>query len=165
MCLRTNEIQDLHPRQIIEYLHKQNIAIKSLQRENRDYLLTLEHLHHQTNLLAKGFITVIGHRILVEDPDYNMTSVNIFGVPYELADEVIVEHLQVYGQIVSKRQGHYVTHPEVENGIRHWRMLLRRPIPSVVQVGPVRLAVKYEGQPGSCYKSGSFGHPLLNARI
>ena len=51
-----------------------------------------------------------------------------------------------------------MSHPEVENGIRHWRMLLNQPIPSVVRVGPVRLTVRYEGQPGSCYKCGSFGH-------
>ena len=104
--LRTNDTQDLHPRQIIEYLHKQNMATKCLQRENRDYLLTLEHLHHKTSLLAKGFITVDGHKILVEDPNRKLSYVNIFGAPHELADEVIIEHLQVYGQIVSKRRGH-----------------------------------------------------------
>ena len=51
-----------------------------------------------------------------------------------------------------------MTNPEVENSIRHWWMLLHRPIPCTVRVGPVRLAVKYESQPGSCYKCGSFGH-------
>ena len=98
-------------------------------------------------------------KIFIQDPDHKMSYVNIFGAPYELADEVIVDHLQTHEQIVSKRRGHYVSHLEVENGNRHWRMLLNRPIQSVVRVGPVRLTIKYEGQPGSCYKCGSFGHP------
>ena len=158
--LRTGDFQDLHPRQTIEYFQKQIMPIKCLQRDNKDYLLTLEHLHHKTTLLAKDkIITVDKHNILIEDPDRKVTFVNIFGAPYELADEVIVEHLQVFGQIVNKRRGHYMTHPEVENGICRWRMLLNRPTLSVVRVGPVRLTVKYKGQPGSCYKCGSFGHP------
>ena len=33
-------------------------SVKCLQRDNRDHLLTPEHLHHKTSLLAKGFITV-----------------------------------------------------------------------------------------------------------
>ena len=87
---------------------------------------------------------------------------NIFGAPYELSDHMIADHLRTFGLIIGKHWGHFVTHPEVENGIRHWQMLLDHPILGVVQVGPVKLSVKYEGQPGSCYKCGSFGHPPTN---
>ena len=123
LCI--GEAQDLHPKQIIDYLQQQQkMQTKCLQRDNRDFLLTLEHLHHKTSLLVKGFIMVEKQKIFIEDPDRKMSFVNIFGAPYELSDEVIVEHLQTYGQIVSWRRGHYVSHPEVENGICHWRMLL-----------------------------------------
>ena len=125
VCLRIGEAQDLHPKQIIDYLQQQQkMQTKCLQRDNRDFLLTLEHLHHKASLLAKGFIVVEKQKIFIEDPDRKMSFVNIFGAPYELSNEVIVEHLQTYGQIVSRRRGPYVSHPEVENGIRHWRMLL-----------------------------------------
>ena len=160
MHLCIGEAQDLHPKQIIDYLQQQQkMQTKCLQRDNRDFLLTLEHFHQKTSLLAKGFIVVEKQQIFIEDPDWKISFINIFGAPCELSDEVIVEHLQTYGQIVSRRRGHYVSHLEVENGIRHWQMLLNRPILSVVRVGPVRLTVRYEGQPGSCYKCGSFGHP------
>ena len=86
--------------------------------ENRDYLLTLN------TCIIKGYITVDGHRILVEDLNCKMTFVNIFSTPFELSDEVITEHLQVYSKIISERRGHYVTHLEVENAIHRWQMLL-----------------------------------------
>ena len=98
-------------------------------------------------------------KVLVEDPDQKITFVNIFRAPYELSDDVIADHLRTFGSIIGKPWGHFVTHPEVKNGIRHWQMLLDCPIPGVVHVGPVRLSVKYEGQPGSCHECGSFGHP------
>ena len=60
------------------------MPIRCLQRENWDYLLTLEHLHHKTNLFGKGSITIEEHRIPVEDPDRKISYVNIFGAPYEL---------------------------------------------------------------------------------
>ena len=68
MCLRAGDFQDLYPRQIIEDFQQQVMPIKCLQRDNKDYLLTLEHLHHKTNLLVKGFITIDKHKILIEDP-------------------------------------------------------------------------------------------------
>ena len=92
--------------------------------QNSDYLLTLN------TSIIKGSIPVDGHRILVEDLNHKMTFVNIFSTLYELSDEVITEHLQVYSKIISERRGHYVTHLEVENAIHHWQMLLHRPIPS-----------------------------------
>ena len=132
--------KDLHPGQIISYLKENQIAVKGLQREGQDHLLMVEHLHHKVALLEKGYITVNQKKIIIEDLDCKITYVNIFGAP--LSDEILTEHLQVYGNIVGKRQGHYMTHLEVENSIHHWWMLLHWPIPGVVQVGPVRLTIK-----------------------
>ena len=127
--LRTGDVKDLHPNQIIDSLKQQHMEVKCLQRDNRDHLLTLAHLHQKTFLLEKGYLMVGEKKVLVEDPDRKITFVNIFGAPYELSDDVIVDHLRTFGSIIGKHLGHFVTHPEVENGIRHWRMLLDCPIP------------------------------------
>ena len=109
--------------------------------------------------MEKGFIMVNKKRIIIEGHDYEITHVNIFGASYELPDETLIEDLQVYGTIVSKCRGHYLNHPEVENGIRHWWMLLHRPVPGVVRVGAVRLSIKYKGQPDFFHNVTSTGSP------
>ena len=97
-------------------------------------------------------------RINIEDPDWKLTYINVFGAPFELPDETLTELFQAYGTVIGSNRGHYAAHPNVENGIRHWRMLLCYPIPGVLRVGRVRLSIRYDGQPVSCHKCGSFDH-------
>ena len=123
-----------------------------------DYLLTVENPHHKLELLQKGFIMVNQMRINIEDPDWKLTYINVFGAPYELPDETLTELFRAYGTVLGSNRGHYAAHPDVENGIRHWRMLFCRPIPGVLRVGRARLSIRYDGQPGSCHKCGSFDH-------
>ena len=108
----------------IEYLKEHAIEVNCLQRERMDYLLTVENVHRKLELLEKVSITVNQMHINIEDPDWEVMYLNIFGAPYELTDKTLNKHLQEYDTIIGRNQGHYTAHPEVENGIRHWQMLL-----------------------------------------
>ena len=154
--LKTRRYKDIHPGDIIVYLKEHEIEVNCLQRQGMDYLLTVENPHRKLELLQKGFIIVNQMRINIEDPDWKLTYINVFGAPYELPDETLTELFRAYGTVIGSNRGHYAAHPNVENGIRHWRMLLSRPIPGVLRVGRARLSIRYGGQPGSCHKCGSF---------
>ena len=132
MHLKTRKYKDIHPGEIIAHLKECRVEVKCLQREGLDYLLTVEDPHHKSVLLEKGSIIVNQKCINMEDPDYKTTHINIFGALYELLDEIIKEQLQEFGDIVGKHQGRYAAHPEVENGIHHWWMLLYRPVPGML---------------------------------
>ena len=54
--------------------------------------------------------------------------------------------------------------PEVENGIRHVRMLSRTNIPTTLHVGPLQVSVKYDGQPHTCNKCSEQGHSAVTCR-
>ena len=136
--LKTRKYQDIHPGDIIVHLKEQEIEAHCLQRQGMDYLLTVENPHRKLELLQKGFMVVNQMRINIEDPDWKLTYVNVFGAPYELLDETVTELFQAYGTVIGSNRGHYAAHPEVENGIRHWRMLLR---------GPSRVCCRW-GEPG-----------------
>ena len=163
--LRTGKYKDIHSGDIILHLKEHEIEVSCLQREVIDYLLTVENPQSKLELLGKGYITVSQKRINIENPDWKVTYVNIFGAPYELPDETLNEHLQEYGTIVGRSRSHYGAHPEVENSIRHWRILLSRPVPGVLRVGRARLSIRYDGEPDSCHKCGSLGHSSAKCHI
>lgn len=62
------------------------------------------------------------------------------------------------GKILSQCRGYWQSHPEWENGIRHFRMELDQPIPSYIKVGPFQLDIKYTRQEQTCRSCGETGH-------
>ena len=156
--LQTRKYKDIHPGDIIVHLKEHEIEVSCLQRQGMDYLLTVENPHRTLELLQNGFIIVNQMRINIEDPDWKLTYINVFGAPYEHPDETLTELLQAYGTVIGSNRGHYAAHQEVENGIRHWRMLLCRPKPGVLRVGRARLSIRYDGLPVSCHTCASFHH-------
>ena len=137
-----------------------------LQRQSTgDYLLTLAHPEQKRKLLFLG--TIYHHNVayFIDDPDRKVTFCeHPPPPPLELSDVVLQAHLRKYGTTLSARRGKYHSHPEVEDGIRHVLMLLRTNIPTTLHVGPLRVSVKYDGQPHICSKCGEQGHSTVTCR-
>ena len=87
-----------------------------------------------------------------------VTFVNIFNAPHEMDDTAVSSKLSYFGTILSNRRGHWQSHPEWENGVRHYRMELCHTIPSFIKIGQFSLHVKYDGQPKTCRKCNGPGH-------
>lgn len=87
-----------------------------------------------------------------------ITFVTLLYAPCEMGDQPITTALSPYGKVINVRRGHWQQHPLWENGNRHVKMEMDRPIPSYLQVGPYRLVVKYNGQVETCRRCGGPGH-------
>lgn len=87
-----------------------------------------------------------------------ITFVNIIGAPQEMADLPVSTVVSSFGKILSHRRGHWQSHPEWENGVRHYIMELNTDIPSYIEAGSYKLHVKYNGQIPTCRKCAGQGH-------
>ena len=153
------------PGDLLSAVKNQGVDSLCLQRQpTGDYLLTLAHPEQKQKVLFQGTIYHKNVAYWFDDPDKRVTFVNIFGAPFELSDVVLQAHLRKYGTILAARRGKYHSHTEVENGIRHLRMILRKNIPTTLHVGPLQISVKYEGQPHTCNKCGEQGHSAVTCR-
>ncbi len=55
--------------------------------------------------------------------------INVFNTPQEMSDDAVSSKLSYFGVIQPHRRGHWQSHPEWENRVRHYRMELSHTIP------------------------------------
>ena len=115
--LKTRKYKDIHPGDIIVHLKEHEIEANCLQRQGMDYLLTVENPHRKLELLQNGFMVVNQMRINIEDPDWKLTYVNVFGAPYELPDETLTELFRAYRTFIGSNRGHYAAHPALADAV------------------------------------------------
>ncbi|KAJ8034153.1 Zinc finger CCHC domain-containing protein 3 [Holothuria leucospilota] len=84
--------------------------------------------------------------------------VTVLHVPLELDDNIVKFVLGRYGQVVSSRLLCYEKFPCVSNGIRQYKVNLKKDIPSSLFLGGRQCLVRYYGQPRTCLKCGLDGH-------
>ena len=159
---RQNTGPPIVPGDLLSAVKNQGLDFLCLQRQpTGDYLLTLAHPEQKQKLLFQGTIDHKNVAYWFDDPDKKVTFVNIFGAPFELSDVVLQAQLRKYGTLLAARHGKYQSHPEVENGTYHVRMILRKNIPTTLYAGPLQISMKYEGQPHTCNKCGEQGHSAV----
>ena len=127
------------------------VVFLCLQRQlTGDYLLSVPDMDQKKKLLQLGTIYFKDVTYWIDDSERKITFVNIFGTPFELSDNLLQQQLRKSGMVLLAQCGHYHRHPEVEKGIRNIQMFLCKDIPTTLQVGPLSLSVKYEGQLHTC---------------
>ena len=153
------------PADLLTAVKNQGVDSLCLQRQSTgDYLLTFANPMQKQRLLFLGTIYRQNTAYWIDDPDRKVTFVNVFGAPFELSNVVLQAHLRKYRTILSARRGKYHSHSDVENGIRHVRMILRKNIPTTLHVGHLQVSIKYDGQPHTCNKCGEQGHSAVTCR-
>ncbi|KAJ8017393.1 Zinc finger CCHC domain-containing protein 3 [Holothuria leucospilota] len=91
--------------------------------------------------------------------------VTVLHVPHELNDNAVRYVLGKYGRVVSGRFLTFAEYPEVFNGIRQYKIVLKENIPSSVNFGGRPCWVRYRGQPRTCLKCGDKGHEAKDCEL
>ena len=75
----------------------------------------------------------------------------------ELQSKVVHDYLSTYGSILFSRENTIIG-TDVLSGSLTFKMRLNDHIPSFIYIGPICLAVNYDGQPPTCRKCDSTSH-------
>ena len=93
--------------------------------------------------------------MVLEGFDIEVTSVQpntalvTIKMPCEMADEHVTSHLSKYGNVVSVRRLTYQNYPDIETGIRVYKLNNVKPtaqLPTIITVGPYYMVVRVSGQ-------------------
>ena len=96
----------------------------------------------------------------LQDVDRPLTYFQIFDAPHELPDPAIIQRLSRYCDVIHHRRG-FFTEPgweHVHNGVRHYRVRIKSPIPSFLRFDRYYVQFRYVGQPRTCRLCGQNSH-------
>ena len=110
--------------------------------------------------LRRNFITVHDQPLALQDVDRPLTFLQVFDAPHELPDTALISRLSRFCDVISNRRG-YFREPgweNVQDGVRHFRVRLRSPVPSFLRFGKFLVHVRYNGQTRTCRHCHLTGH-------
>ena len=114
--------------------------------------------------IQRNVLALRGQPFAIQDIDCPLTYLQIFDAPYELPDSAIVERLSHYCEVVHQFRG-YFTEPgfqHIHDGVRHFRVRVKHPIPSFLRFGKIQIHLRYISQQKTCHRCNSPDH-LANA--
>jgi len=89
-----------------------------------------------------------------------MRRVGVANLPPEVADRTLKTALGAYGEIreiQAETWSNSYRYP-VANGIRIIEIIVRKHIPSRMEIAGHRMLISYQGQPTTCYGCNEIGH-------
>ena len=135
--------------------------ISCIQRQsNGEIQLTFRNVKQRVLFLKKNVIQIRGQPFALQDVDRPLTYLQIFDSPYELPDSTIINRLTKYCDVLHHRRG-YFREPgfeHIQDGVRHYRVRIKNPIPNFLRFGKIQLNLRYEGQPRTCRHCNQTGH-------
>ena len=138
-----------------------NTDVSCVQRlSSGTIVLTFRRPEQRDAFLSRNFISVHDQPLALQDVDRPLTFVQVFDAPHELPDTAVISRLSKYCDVISNRRG-YFREPgweNVQDGVRHFRVRLRSPIPSFLRFGKFLIHVRYVGQPRTCRHCHQPGH-------
>ncbi|KAK2546823.1 Zinc finger CCHC domain-containing protein 3 [Acropora cervicornis] len=123
-------------------------------------VLTFRRPDHKEAFLRRNFITVHEQPLALQDVDRPLTFLQVFDAPHELPDTALISRLSRFCDVISNRRG-YFREPgweNVQDGVRHFRVRLRSPVPSFLRFGKFLVHVRYNGQTRTCRHCHLTGH-------
>lgn len=136
-------------------------SISCIQREtNGEVLLTFRSAEHRESFLRLNTLEIQGKPFAVQDIDRPLTYVQIFDAPYEMPDSAIIHRLSEYCDVLHHRRGYFKLpgFENVQDGVRHYRVRLKNPIPNFIRFGKILINVRYDQQPRTCRHCHLRGH-------
>ena len=135
--------------------------ISCIQRQsNGEIQLTFRNAKQRELFLKKNVIQIRGQPFALQDVDRPLTYLQIFDSPYELPDSTIINRLTKYCDVLHHHRG-YFREPgfeHIQDGVRHYRVRIKNPIPNFLRFGKIQLNLRYEGQPRTCCHCNQTGH-------
>ena len=135
--------------------------ISCIQRQsNGEIQLTFRNAKQRELFLKKNVIQIRGQPFALQDVDRPLTYLQIFDSPYELPDSTIINRLTKYCDVLHHRRGNFREpgFEHIQDGVRHYRVRIKNPIPNFLRFGKIQLNLCYEGQPRTCRHCNQTGH-------
>ena len=135
--------------------------VSCLQRtSNGQVVITFRRAECKEQFLRRSVLKVAGTPYALQDVDRPLTYLQIFDAPHELPDPAIIQRLSRYCDVIHHRCG-FFTEPgweHVHNGVRHYRVRIKSPIPSYLRFDRYYVHFRYVGQPRTCRLCGQTNH-------
>ena len=135
--------------------------VSCLQRtSNGQVVVTFRRAECKEPFLRRSVLNVAGQPCALQDVDRPLTYLQIFDAPHELPDPAIIQHLSRYCDVIHHRRG-FFTEPgweHVHNGVHHYRVRIKSPIPSFLRFDRYYVNFRYIGQPRTCRLCGQTNH-------
>lgn len=127
------------------------------RRPSGDILLTFTN-----EAVKRKFVSCVSIRFdnstsVINDDDMPLTFLNIYDAPYELSDEALSLRLEKYCIVHSTRRGK-LGKSHVNNGIRHYRVQIKEPLPTYLRFGKFLVRLSHDGQQHTCRRCNRAGH-------
>ena len=136
-------------------------AISCLQRHSSGaVILTFQRPEYKDRFLRRNVFHVHEQPYVIQDVDRPLTYLQIFDAPHELPDTAITARLSTFCDVVSSRRG-YFREPGWENvhdGVRHYHVRIRSPLPSFLRFGKVLIHLRHNRQIRTCRHCHQPGH-------
>lgn len=135
--------------------------VSCVQRQsNGEIVLTFRNARSKEQFLANNLVRIRGMPFALQDVDRPLTYVQVFDAPHEMPDATIIQRLSKYCDVLHHRRGYFReegwTH--VQDGVRHYRVRVKRNIPNFIRFGKVLIHFRYDGQPRTCRHCNQTGH-------
>lgn len=138
-----------------------NNSVSCVQRQSSgEIVLTFRNARAKEQFLTHNIVRVRGQPFALQDIDRPLTYVQVFDAPHEMPDETIIQRLAKYCDVLHHRRGYFReegwTH--VQDGVRHFRVRIKAPIPNFIRFGKILIHFRYDGQPRTCRHCNQTGH-------
>lgn len=135
--------------------------VSCLQRTSKgQVVITFRRAECKEQFLRRSVLNVSGTPYALQDVDRPLTYFQIFDAPHELPDPAIIQRLSRYCDVIHHRRS-FFTEPgweHVHNGVRHYRVRIKSPIPSFLRFDRYYVQFRYVGQPRTCRLCGQNSH-------
>ena len=135
--------------------------VSCLQRtSNGQVVFTFRRAECKEQFLRRSVLNVSGTPYALQDVDRPLTYLQIFDAPHELPDPAIIQRLSRYCDVIHHRRS-FFTEPGWEhfhNGVCHYRVRIKSPIPSFLRFDRYYVQFRYFGQPRTCRLCGQTNH-------
>ncbi len=127
------------------------------RRPSRDMIITFKDQATKNHFVSYVAIRFHDSTSVINDEDMPLTFLNVYDAPHELSDEALTLRLEKYCEVVSSRRGK-LSRSHVYNGIRHYRVRIKEPLPSYLRFGKFLVRLSHDGQQHTCRRCNRAGH-------
>ena len=136
-------------------------SVSCIQRQSsREIVLTFRNARGKELFLTHNVVRVRGQPFALQDIDRPLTYVQVFDARHEMPDETIIQHLAKFCDVLHHRRGYFREEglTDVQDGVRHFRVRIKQPIPNFIRFGKILIHFRYDGQPRTCRHCNQTGH-------
>ena len=137
-------------------------SIRCLQRRpSGEIFVTFRTPEMRNDFLRRSSFIVRRGRYATNTDDSTVLYLTVYDAPCEMPDSVIIARLLNYCSVVGQRRGRHHSQPTVFNGLRHYRVQLKKDgvsVPSFLRFGKFLLRFSHSGQTQTCRKCNRSGH-------